>query len=102
MENGVTWCVMSIMRASGATPSITALQIATASLAVPKSVIKTMVARCAEGYAGEESMALEPLSAGGFVQPAAQKAPVNAHAAANDCAARRIFVRRNSASINSP
>src|ERR1700682_177095 len=36
---------MSISRASGAIATITALQIATASLAAPKSDIKTMVAR---------------------------------------------------------
>src|SRR5260370_16804117 len=36
---------MSMMRASGAMPSMTPLQIATASLAVPKSVMKTIVAR---------------------------------------------------------
>src|ERR1700730_7168874 len=45
MENGVTWWVMSMMRASGAIPTITALQMATASLAVPKSVMKTIVGR---------------------------------------------------------
>src|SRR5580692_1643241 len=39
---------MSMMRASGAMPTITALQIATASLATPKSVIKTMVGRVAD------------------------------------------------------
>ena len=37
--------MMFIMRASGAMPIITALQIATASLAVPKSVMKTMAGR---------------------------------------------------------
>src|SRR6266568_4168916 len=36
---------MSMTRASGAMPTITALQMAAASLAVPKSVIKTMVGR---------------------------------------------------------
>src|SRR5580693_4680265 len=35
---------MSMIRASGAIPTITALHIATASLAVPKSVMKTIVA----------------------------------------------------------
>src|SRR5437868_11280614 len=34
---------MSMMRASGAMPTITALQMATASLATPKSLMKTMV-----------------------------------------------------------
>jgi hypothetical protein len=34
---------MSMIRALGAIPNITALQIATASFAVPKSVIKTIV-----------------------------------------------------------
>src|SRR5579859_460611 len=38
---------MSISRASGAIPRITALQIATASFAVPKSVMKTIVGRAA-------------------------------------------------------
>src|SRR6266853_5520529 len=36
---------MSMIRASGAMPSMTAVQMATASLAVPKSVMKTMVGR---------------------------------------------------------
>src|SRR6266700_411939 len=36
---------MSMIRASGAMPRMTALQMATASLAVPKSVMKTMVGR---------------------------------------------------------
>src|SRR5216684_6167745 len=36
---------MSMTRASGAMPTITALQMAAASLAVPKSVTKTMVER---------------------------------------------------------
>src|SRR5690242_921546 len=38
---------MSITRASGAIPAMTALQIATASFAVPKSVMKTIVGRAA-------------------------------------------------------
>src|SRR5271155_338447 len=42
---------MSMMRASGAIPIITALQIATASFAVPKSVIKTIVGRVAGLFA---------------------------------------------------
>src|SRR6202453_2933758 len=42
---------MSMMRASGAMPIITALQIATASFAVPKSVIKTIVGRAAGFFA---------------------------------------------------
>ena len=50
MENGVTWCVMSMMRASGAMPTMTALQMATESFAAPKSVMNTMV-RCAAGPA---------------------------------------------------
>ena len=36
---------MSMIRASGSIPRITALQIATASFAVPKSVMKTIVGR---------------------------------------------------------
>src|SRR5262245_25647581 len=44
---------MSMMRASGAIPAMTARQIAAASLAVPKSVMKTMVgAGLAGGVAG--------------------------------------------------
>src|SRR5205807_6948675 len=39
---------MSIMRASGAMLSMTALQMATASLALPKSVMKTMMGRVLE------------------------------------------------------
>src|SRR5271170_1431978 len=42
---------MSMMRASGAISIITALQIATASLAVPKSVMKTIVGRVAVFFA---------------------------------------------------
>src|SRR6266403_2551526 len=38
---------MSMMRASGAMPTITARHMATASFAVPKSVIKTIVGLCA-------------------------------------------------------
>src|SRR5580658_2525124 len=52
---------MSMMRASGAMPIITALQIATASFAVPKSVINTIVGRAA-GFFGASS--------GGFPCPA--------------------------------
>src|ERR1700719_700582 len=40
---------MSMTRAAGAMPAITALQMATASLAVPKSVMKTMVGRAPDG-----------------------------------------------------
>src|SRR5215469_1104552 len=55
MENGVTWCVRSTMRTSGAIPYITPRQIATESSTTPKSVINTIVggyfsaARLAEG-----------------------------------------------------
>src|ERR1700678_2387812 len=42
---------MSMMRASGAMPTITALQMATASLATPKSVMKTMLGRVADFFA---------------------------------------------------
>src|SRR5713226_829844 len=44
-----------MMRASGAMPSMTALQMATASLAVPKSVIKTMVGRALDAEREAES-----------------------------------------------
>jgi hypothetical protein len=44
-----------MMRASGAMPTITALQMATASLAVPKSVMKTMVERAPDGERDEEA-----------------------------------------------
>src|ERR1700722_2323301 len=48
MENGVTWWVMSVRRTSGAMLKMTARQMATASFAVPKSVMKTIVGREAE------------------------------------------------------
>jgi hypothetical protein len=47
IENGVTWWVMSMIRTSGTIPIITALQMATASFAVPNSVMKTIVERAA-------------------------------------------------------
>src|SRR5580693_9823917 len=58
---------MSMMRASGAMPTITARQMATASLAVPKSVINTIVGLVPE---------VEPASfcAGTFEHAAAIKA----------------------------
>jgi hypothetical protein len=57
MEYGVTWWVMSMMRAWGAMLTITALQMAAASLAVPKSVMKTMMGEVPEAEAaGEESL----------------------------------------------
>jgi hypothetical protein len=48
IEKGVTWCVMSVSRTSGAIPQMTARQMATASFAVPKSVMKTIVGRAVE------------------------------------------------------
>jgi hypothetical protein len=51
------------MRASGKIPSITALQIATASFAVPKSVMNTMVGRAAA------EVAALCASAGDLAQP---------------------------------
>ena len=51
-----------MIRASGAMPKITALQIATASFAVPKSVIKTIVGL----RGGAEVASREP---GAFAQP---------------------------------
>src|SRR5690349_11111372 len=53
---------MSAIRASGAIPPITALQMATESLAVPKSVIKTIVGL--RGVAWTNSF-----GAGGDAQP---------------------------------
>src|SRR5260221_1046290 len=59
MEYGVTWCVMSRIRTSGAIPNITALQMATASLAVPKSVMNTSTGRApARCPAAEEPVAV--------------------------------------------
>src|SRR5215471_21494849 len=58
---------MSRMRASGAMPTITALQIATASLAVPKSVMKTIA-----GCEAAPGIRDEFLSAGELEQAAAK------------------------------
>ncbi len=56
-----------MMRALGAMPIMTALQIATASLAVPKSVMKTIAGRTVELSAFEEA----PFGVdGGWAQPA--------------------------------
>jgi hypothetical protein len=51
-----------MIRVLGAMPKITALQIATESFAVPKSVMKTIVGLCG----GEEFASLET---GALVQP---------------------------------
>src|ERR1700674_4188715 len=51
---------MSKMRASGAMPTMTALQMATASLAVPKSVMKTMVGRAPDGERDVEAESFRP------------------------------------------
>src|SRR5437763_3945868 len=59
---------MSMMRASGAIPVITALQIATASLAAPKSLMKTMVGL-------RDRLAAVSRGAGAFAQP--EKIPAN-------------------------
>src|SRR6266571_5211703 len=64
---------MSMMCASGAMPRITALQMATASLAVPKSVMKTIVG-CPPGCPGA---CTEFLCAGDFEQAAASRAQAN-------------------------
>src|SRR5215472_14365090 len=61
---------MSMMRASGAMPTITALQMATASLATPKSLMKTMVG-CGTGCPGTGSALL---SGRNFEQALARKA----------------------------
>jgi len=58
---------MSAMRASGAMAAMTALQIATASLAVPKSLMKTM-----EGLRGVACT--NSLGAGGEAHAAARAA----------------------------
>ena len=68
MENGVTWWVISIIRTSGAILTITALQIATASLAAPKSVMKTIVGWAAGAAAGAET----PCCAGPWVEQEAK------------------------------
>src|SRR5271169_1172696 len=50
---------MSMMRASGAMPIMTALQMATASLATPKSVMNTMAGRTA-GFCGADEVPYGP------------------------------------------
>src|ERR1700733_8244957 len=57
---------MSMIRASGAMLIITALQIATASLATPKSVMKTMAGRVADFFAessGSVAVGAQPMMA---------------------------------------
>src|SRR5579884_3254594 len=61
---------MSMMRASGAMPAITALQMATESLAVPKSVMKAMTGWCGAAIGDGAS-----LTAGGLLH-AARKSQV--------------------------
>jgi hypothetical protein len=69
---------MSINRASGAIPTITALHTATASLAVPKSVINTIVGRAAA------PACLAPALSAGVLPHAPQKmAPAKTNAAKN-------------------
>src|SRR5271167_5117516 len=74
---------MSMMRASGAMPIITALQIATASLAVPKSVMKTIVGRAAGFFAGSLERLVSPPQ------------PANASVTATRNNATQERVRRN-------
>src|SRR6266566_3973637 len=62
---------MSMMRAAGAMPTMTALQMATASLAVPKSVMKTMVGRAPDGERDVEAESFPP---GAFEQAAPSRA----------------------------
>src|SRR5579863_8590929 len=61
---------MSINRASGAIPTITALQTATASLAAPKSVMNTIV-----GRAPTPACPNVPLPAGDFLHAQQKKVP---------------------------
>ncbi len=73
---------MSMMRASGAMLSMTALQMATASLAVPKSVMKTMVGRAPDG---ERDVEAESFRLGAFEQAA----PIRASASSSKTNGRR-------------
>src|SRR5271165_947161 len=87
---------MSMMRASGAMPSMTALQRATASLAVPKSVMKTMVA----GWATRPTVCVEAssaasLPAGAFAQPATHTAAVRAQTSIRARSAREDWALRD-------
>src|SRR5580658_7435124 len=74
---------MSMMRASGAIPIITALQMATASLATPKSVMKTLVGRVV-GFLADSSGRVAVVA-----QPAADSAVSNRNEST------RARVRRN-------
>src|SRR5271168_1131294 len=93
---------MSMMRMSGSIPSITALQSATASFAVPKSVMNTRVGRCVVA-APEVDVAwlLEVFSAGACAQ-AAQSAQTSASTLIQDCVAQRFFSLRRRRIISSP
>src|SRR5215469_16068393 len=71
---------MSMMRASGAMPTITALQMATASLATPKSLMKTMVG-CGTGCPGTGSALL---SGRNFEQELARKTTASKDKAIRD------------------
>src|SRR6266478_3134592 len=77
---------MSMIRTSGAMPAITALQIATASFAVPKSVIKTIVGLRA-AVAAEAS-----LGTGAFAQPSKNPKSIN-ETAKNDLLGSRTDMR---------
>src|ERR1700737_1149048 len=76
---------MSMTRAAGAMPTMTALQMATASLAVPKSVMKTMVGRAADGEREEEA---ESFCDGVFEQAA----PIRASASSKTNRRRREII----------
>jgi hypothetical protein len=72
-----------MMRASGAIPSITALHKATASFAVPKSVMNTMVERAGVGVAEVAA----PLATGDRPHPTQPMVPIRA----SNISARALF-----------
>src|SRR6266481_578981 len=74
---------MSMMRTSGTIPMITALQIATASLAVPKSVMKTRVGRAAGFFAACSLFARLPQPAGSHAN--ANRSRANPHREPCEC-----------------
>src|SRR5713226_8868741 len=74
---------MSMMRTSGMMPMITALQMATASLAVPKSVMKTIVGRAADLFAASSLFARLPQPAGSHAN--ANRSRANPHRKRCEC-----------------
>src|SRR5271165_974280 len=86
---------MSMMRASGAMPSMTALQRATASLAVPKSVMKTMVAGRAWAAVETEDWSAASLPVGDLAQPAMEAAQARAQQSIKARSAREDWALRD-------